>query len=245
MNNTSAVIELLEAMRNAGISKFVFSSTAAVFGEPHYVPIDEAHPKNPTSPYGDSKLFVERILEAYDTAHDLKSVCLRYFNAAGADPESCIGEDHDPETHLVPVAILAAAGRKPALKLFGTDYDTPDGTCVRDYVHVLDLAEAHLLAVRHLREGGESRRYNLGNGQGFSVREVIETVSRVTGKEVPFEEAPRRAGDPARLIATSDAIRNAWGWEPRYPELETIVRHAWQWHESHPDGYADGATHQG
>ena len=238
-NNTAAVLGLLEVMREFGVRKFVFSSTAAIFGEPQYVPIDESHPKAPTSPYGDSKLFVEGILKAFDTAHDFKSVCLRYFNAAGADPEARIGEDHHPETHLIPVAILAAMGKAPALKVFGTDYDTPDGTCVRDYVHVLDLAEAHILAIRHLRGGGDSLRYNLGNGQGFSVKQVIETVQKVTEKEVPHEEGPRRAGDPARLIASSEGIRNAWGWTPRYPELETIVRHAWNWHHSHPDGYGD------
>lgn len=239
LNNTAAVLQLLEVMREFNIHKFVFSSTAAIFGEPQYVPIDEAHPKNPTSPYGDSKLMVEKILDSFDVAYGVKSVCLRYFNAAGADPEGRIGEDHEPETHLVPVAILAAAGRKPALKLFGTDYDTPDGTCVRDYIHVLDLAEAHLLAVQHLRAGGPSRRYNLGNGQGFSVRQVIETVSEVTGLEVPYEEGPRRAGDPARLIAASNAIRNDWGWQPRYPDLKMIVSHAWNWHQSHPEGYGD------
>lgn len=236
-NNTSAVLQLLEVMREFNVNKFVFSSTAAIFGEPQYVPINEGHPKNPTSPYGDSKLFVEKILKSFDHAYGMRSVCLRYFNAAGADPQSRIGEDHEPETHLVPVAILASVGKKPALKLFGTDYDTPDGTCVRDYIHVLDLAEAHLLAVKHLRADGDSRQYNLGNGQGFSVREVIETVEKVTGNRVPFEEAPRREGDPARLIAASDAIRNAWGWQPRFPDLETIVSHAWHWHQSHPDGY--------
>jgi len=241
-NNTSAVVDLLDAMQEAGVSKFVFSSTAAVFGEPQYVPIDEAHPKNPTSPYGDSKLFVERILEAYDTAHGLKSVCLRYFNAAGADPETRIGEDHHPETHLIPVAILAAMGKMPGLKIFGTDYDTPDGTCVRDYIHVLDLAQAHLLAVRHLRESGDSRRYNLGNGQGFSVKQVIDTVERVSGLPVPREEGPRRAGDPARLIAASDRVRADWGWSPKFPELETIVQHAWNWHRTRPEGYASPAS---
>lgn len=238
-NNTCAVLGLLETMREFGIAKFVFSSTAAIFGEPQYVPIDEAHPKNPTSPYGDSKLFVERICDAYDTAHGLKSVCLRYFNAAGADPEGVLGEDHHPESHLIPLAIWAAQGRAGALKLFGTDYDTPDGTCVRDYIHVDDLAQAHLLAVRHLRQAGDSRRYNLGNGQGFSVREVIDTVSKIAGTPVPFEGAPRRAGDPARLIASSEAIRRDWSWSPRYPDLHTIVEHAWRWFEAHPNGYAD------
>jgi UDP-glucose 4-epimerase len=238
-NNTAAVLRLLETMREAGVNKFVFSSTAAIFGEPQYVPIDESHPKAPTSPYGASKWMVERILDDFDRAYGLKSVCLRYFNAAGADPEHRIGEDHHPETHLIPVAILAATGKLPPLKIFGTDYDTPDGTCVRDYIHILDLAQAHLLAVKHLSDGHDSRRYNLGNGQGFSVRQVIETVEKVTGLQVPRSEAPRREGDPARLIASSQAVRDAWGWNPKYPDLEEIVSHAWEWHRSHPDGYGD------
>jgi UDP-glucose 4-epimerase len=237
INNTAAVLGLLEVLREANISKFVFSSTAAIFGEPQYVPIDEDHPKDPTSPYGDSKLMVERILSAYDRAHNLKSVCLRYFNACGADPEGQIGEDHDPETHLIPVAILAALGKRPPLDLFGTDYDTSDGTCLRDYVHVLDLAQAHLLAIRHLRNQGDSRRYNLGNGQGFTVRQVIDSVAKVAGRPVPYQEGPRRAGDPARLIASSEKIRSDWGWSPQYGNLEEIVQHAWNWHISHPEGY--------
>lgn len=239
LNNTEGVRLLLEEMRAADITKFVFSSTAAIFGEPHYVPIDEAHPKNPTSPYGDTKLAVERMLASYDRAHGMKSVVLRYFNAAGADPEGVLGEDHHPEEHLIPVALLAALGQRPALKIFGTDYDTPDGTCVRDYIHILDLADAHLLAVRHLRDGGESRQYNLGNGQGFSVRQVIDTVEQVIGKPVPKEEAERRPGDPATLVASSEKIRTDWGWQPKYPDLKTIVKHAWDWKQGHPDGYGD------
>lgn len=237
-NNVFGTYTLLEAMRRHGVRSLVFSSTAAVFGEPDYVPIDEGHPKSPTSPYGESKLMVERMLASYDRAYGLKSVCLRYFNAAGAHPSGAIGEDHTPEEHLVPVAILAALGKRPPLKVFGSDYDTPDGTCVRDYIHILDLAEAHLLAADHLRSGGESRQYNLGNGEGFSVRHVIETVERASGRTVPHEDADRRPGDPARLIAASDRIRTDWGWKPRYPELETIVEHAWRWHESHPKGYS-------
>jgi UDP-glucose 4-epimerase len=237
-NNTEGVRLLLEAMRQVAITKFVFSSTAAIFGEPQYVPIDESHPKNPTSPYGDSKLAVERMLPAYDGAYSIKSVALRYFNAAGADPDGVLGEDHHPEEHLIPVAILAALGKRAGLKIFGTDYDTPDGTCVRDYIHILDLAEAHLLAVRHLRSGGESRQYNLGNGKGFSVRQVIDTVEKVIGREIPKEEAPRRPGDPGTLVASSEAIRRDWGWNPRYPDLETIVEHAWAWRQSHPNGYS-------
>jgi UDP-glucose 4-epimerase len=238
-NNTVGVLNLLDAMRAAAKDKIVFSSTAAVYGEPEYVPIDEDHPKNPTSPYGESKLWAERMLAAADRAHGIRSVCLRYFNASGADPSAEIGEDHHPEEHLIPLAIAAAAGTRPALKVFGTDWDTPDGTCVRDYVHVNDLAEAHLLAVRHLRAGGESRVYNLGNGQGFSVREVLRTVGEAVGRQVPAEDAPRRPGDPARLIASSERIRRDWGWTPRYPDLREIVDHAWAWHRSHPNGYGD------
>lgn len=238
-NNVAGVLNLLRAMTANGVGKFVFSSTAAVFGEPEYVPIDEEHPKAPVNPYGMTKLTVERMLADFDVAHGLKSVCLRYFNASGADPSGNIGEDHSPEEHLIPVAILAALGKRPSLKLFGTDYPTPDGTCVRDYIHILDLADAHVLAAKHLREGGDSRRYNLGNEQGFSVREVVDTVSKVIGRQVPFELAERRPGDPATLIASSEKIRKDWGWKPRYPELETIVSHAWAWHSTHPDGYGD------
>ncbi len=238
-NNTTGVLNLVQTMREHGINKLVFSSTAAVYGEPHYVPIDEAHPKVPTSPYGDSKLAVEKILRDYDTGYGFKSVCLRYFNASGAHPDGDIGEDHAPEEHLVPLAIAAAMGRRPSLKVFGTDYETPDGTCIRDYIHVCDLATAHLAAVEHLRAGGDSRQYNLGNGVGFSIREVLDAVEKATGYPVPAEDADRRPGDAARLIAGSDAIRKAWGWQPKYPDLETIIRHAWTWHERHPKGYDD------
>jgi UDP-glucose 4-epimerase len=238
-NNTAGALTLLETMKENGINRFVFSSTAAIFGEPKYVPIDEEHPKNPTNPYGDSKLAVETILKSFDTAYGLKAVCLRYFNAAGADPDGQIGEDHEPEEHLVPLAIKAALGQRPALKIFGTDYETPDGTCVRDYIHILDLAEAHLLAVKHLRKDGDSRHYNLGNGQGFSVKQVLETVEKVSGKQVPHENAARRPGDPAKLIASSDRIREDWSWSPTMPKLETIVETAWTWHSTHPNGYDD------
>ena len=236
-NNTLGAFNLLVAMREYGIKKLVFSSTAAIFGEPQYVPVDEDHPKNPTNPYGDSKLAVDRMLASFDRAYGLKSVCLRYFNAAGADPEGRIGEDHHPEEHLVPLAIQAALGQRPQLKIFGTDYDTEDGTCVRDYIHILDLANAHLLAIKHLQADGESRQYNLGNGKGFSVRQVLDAVSKVGGKQVPFEEAGRRPGDPARLIATSEKIRKDWGWSPKFPELERIVETAWNWHSKHPTGF--------
>lgn len=236
-NNTAKVVSLLDEMRAAGVLKIVFSSTAAIFGEPQYVLIDENHPKSPANPYGESKLAVEKILSDFDRAHGMRSVCLRYFNASGADPEGILGEDHDPEEHLIPVALLAAQREGQTMKIFGADYDTPDGTCVRDYVHVMDLADAHLKAVAHLRAGGESRQYNLGNGQGFSVKEVLATVERVVGKALTIEDAPRRPGDPARLIACSDSIKKDWGWTPQYTDLETIVKHAWAWFEAHPGGY--------
>ena len=235
-NNTTGAQNLLEAMLTASVNKFVFSSTAAIFGEPQYVPIDEDHPKNPTSPYGETKLAVERMLDVFDEHQGLKSVSLRYFNACGADPDGEIGEDHDPEDHLIPVAILSALGKKP-MKVFGTDYDTPDGSCVRDYVHVNDLATAHLSAVKHLRENGESRQYNLGNGKGFSVRQILDTVEKVTGRELPREDGPRRPGDPATLIASSAKISKDWKWKPKYTDLETISGHAWEWHRNHPNGY--------
>lgn len=236
-NNTTAVLSLLDSMRKHGINQFVFSSTCATFGEPDYVPIDEQHPQRPINPYGESKLAVEKILAGYDRAYGLRSVCLRYFNAAGADPEGQIGEDHRPEVHLIPNAIYAAMGKSGPMKVFGSDYDTPDGTCVRDYIHVHDLAQAHLLAVKHLRSGGDSRRYNLGNGQGFSIRQVLDVVSEVVGNPVPFEMADRRPGDPGTLIGSSHRVREDWGWQPRYPDLKTIVEHAWNWHRTHPNGY--------
>ena len=238
-NNTSAVLNLLDVMRENRVDKLVFSSTAAIFGEPQYVPIDEEHPKNPTSPYGMNKLTVERILADFDVAYGLKSVCLRYFNACGAHPSGEIGEDHSPEEHLIPVAILAALGRRPMLKVMGTDYDTPDGTCVRDYVHILDLASAHLMAVKHLRDGSGSRQYNLGNGTGFSVRQVIDTVSRVIEMPVPHENAPRRPGDPGTLVAASERIRRDWGWNPKYQNLADIIGTAWNWHKHRAKGYDD------
>ncbi|RMF82935.1 MAG: UDP-glucose 4-epimerase GalE [Nitrospirae bacterium] len=237
-NNVTGTLNLLEAMRQVGCRRFVFSSTAALFGEPERLPIDEDHPVRPINPYGASKAMVERLLEDFDAAYGLRYVSLRYFNAAGAAAEGDLGEDHRPETHLIPLVLAAAAGRRPAITVFGTDYPTEDGTCVRDYIHVEDLCDAHLLALDHLAAGGGSRRYNLGNGAGFSVRQVIDTAARVTGRPVPVEEGPRRPGDPAVLVADSRRIREELGWRPRRPELETIVAHAWAWHRDHPEGFA-------
>lgn len=241
-NNVVGVAVLLDAMRDAGVETFVFSSTAAIYGEPRYTPIDEDHPTLPTSPYGDTKLAVERMLAGYERAYGVRSVSLRYFNAAGADPDGIIGEDHTPESHLIPSAILAAMGARGPLEIFGTDYDTEDGTCVRDFIHIMDLARAHLSAVDHLRAGGESRRYNLGSGSGYSVRQVLDSVSRVTGLPVPANDAPRRPGDPAKLIASSERIRADWKWSPEFPSLDDIVAHSWTWRRANPNGYRAVAT---
>lgn len=236
-NNTVKTKALLDALVESGVKKFVFSSTAAVYGEPQHVPIDEDHAKAPTSPYGWSKLFVEEILGAYGRAYGLKSTIFRYFNAAGAG--ALLGEDHVPETHLIPLVLQAAAGKRPSIKVFGADWPTPDGTCVRDYIHVEDLAAAHVLGVEALGRGGEGGVYNLGNGEGYSVREVIEVARKVTGREIRVEETGRRAGDPARLVASSARARKELGWSPRRASLEEIVRSAWAWFEAHPSGYGD------
>ncbi len=227
-NNFANTLNLLDAMVDAHVPRLVFSSTAAVFGEPQYIPIDEDHAKAPINPYGRTKWAVEQALHDYAVAYGLNSVCLRYFNAAGADPEGELGERHDPETHLIPLALRAANGGRP-LKVFGRDYDTPDGTCVRDYVHIWDLCEAHLLAFERLDGQSASLAYNLGNGEGYSVQAVIDAAARVTGLSVPVEEAPRRAGDPARLVADSRRARAELDWRPRFAGLDIIVRHAWQW----------------
>ena len=226
-NNFSNTLALLDAMVRAGVGRFIFSSTAAIFGEPEYVPIDEAHPQRPINPYGASKLMVERALRDYDHAHGLRSVCLRYFNAAGAHPRGHIGERHEPETHLIPLLLQVAGGRREHVSVFGRDYDTPDGTCIRDYIHVMDLCQAHLLALAWLADGGASSAFNLGNGNGFSVLEVVESVRRVTQRPVAIQDAQRRAGDPARLVADSRLVRSTLGWAPQFDDLETIVAHAW------------------
>lgn len=228
-NNLAGTLNLLDAMHMHGVNKIVFSSTAAIFGNPQYVPIDEAHPQAPINPYGMTKWVTERILRDYDVAYGLRSVSLRYFNAAGASPDALLGERHDPETHLIPLALRAAKGTSPELTVFGTDYDTPDGTCIRDYIHIVDLCDAHVLALQHLMSGGDSRAYNLGNGQGYSVKEVIKVAEKVCGISVPVKYGPRRAGDPPRLVADASQIKKDWGWSPRYGSLETIIEHAWQW----------------
>jgi UDP-glucose 4-epimerase len=233
-NNLAATLTLLQAMVRAGVKHFIFSSTAAVYGDPLYVPIDEQHPKAAINPYGRSKWMVEQMLEDFDRAYGLKSVCLRYFNAAGADPEGQLGERHEPETHLLPLILQAASGRRPSITVFGRDYDTPDGTCIRDYVHVADLVAAHALAVDYLLEGGASTAFNLGNGQGFSVQQVIDTVHQVTGQDICVSDAPRRAGDPPRLVADPRRAQALLGWQPRFASLEQIVTHAWKWEQKHP-----------
>src|SRR5262249_35516999 len=224
---------LLDAMRNAGADAIVFSSTCATYGDPVRVPIDETHPQAPVNPYGESKLMIEKMLRWYGESYGLRWMALRYFNAAGADPDGEIGEKHDPETHLIPLVIGAAQGTRSAVKIFGTDYTTRDGTAIRDYIHVTDLADAHLRAIDRLRNGTRSQPVNLGTGYGHSVRQVVNTVSRVAGRTVPIVESPRRAGDPPELVAAPARANAVLGWTPRYSDLETIVRHAWAWHEKH------------
>jgi UDP-glucose 4-epimerase len=235
-NNFTQAQLLFEALGAAGVRRVVFSSTCATYGVPTAAPIRESHPQWPINPYGWSKLFVERLLESFDRAYALRFVALRYFNAAGASTRC--GEHHDPETHLVPLALRAAAGRGPRLTVFGDDYETPDGTAIRDYIHVLDLAEAHLLALAYLRRGGSSELLNLGNGTGYSVLEVIEAARRATGRDVPFAKGPRREGDPPRLVGDASRARAVLGWTSKHPSLESIVRSAWDWQQAHPAGYA-------
>lgn len=229
-NNVSCTVELLAAMQRHGVGRFIFSSTAAVYGEPAKVPITEDMPCQPTNPYGASKLTVERLLSECERASGLRYVSLRYFNAAGADASGKLGERHDPESHLIPLVLQVATGERKQIGIFGTDYPTPDGTCVRDYIHVSDLATAHLLSLKRLTDGGASAIYNLGNSRGHSVREVIETARRVTGHIIPETVAARRLGDPAVLVADSSRIRRELGWQPRYEDLSAIVETAWKWH---------------
>ena len=229
LNNFTNTLNLLNTMVKYKVNHFIFSSTAAVFGEPEYVPIDEAHQKNPLNPYGRSKYMVEQVLGDYERAYGLKSVCLRYFNAAGADPSGLLGERHEPETHLIPLVLQAISGKRPHISVFGRDYDTPDGTCIRDYIHIVDLCSAHLLALKELVKTGVSMRFNLGNGEGFSVQEVIAAAEKVTGKKVNVIDGPRREGDPARLVADATLANDKLRWTPVYNDLETIIAHAWSW----------------
>ena len=230
-NNVVGSLNLFEAMRKAGVGKIIFSSTCATYGLPEQDLISESHAQKPINPYGSSKLMIEQILSDFDPAYQLRSICLRYFNAAGADTSAEIGENHDPETHLIPLILDAAAGLKNSVSVFGTDYDTPDGSCIRDYVHVSDLADAHVLALQALLNGALTSVYNLGNGRGFSVKEVIAAAQAVTGKEIPVVFGPRRPGDPARLVGDAARIKNALGWTPRFSELADIIGSAWRWHQ--------------
>jgi UDP-glucose 4-epimerase len=230
-NNVVGTLNLLEAMRAAKIDKFVFSSTCAVYGIPQVTPIVEDHPFAPISPYATSKLMVENILSDFDLAYGLKSVRFRYFNAAGADPSGKLGEDHQPETHLIPLILFTALGKREHISVYGTDYPTPDGTCIRDYIHVHDLAAAHVLGLNYLLAGGDSQVFNLGNGNGFSVKEVIETAKQVTGKEIKVVFGDRRAGDPSILVGSSDRAHQILDWQSQYPDLKDIITHAWQWHQ--------------
>lgn len=237
-NNTAGTLTLLEAMHRHGVHQLVFSSTAAVYGEPVNIPIREEDPKAPTNAYGLSKLVVEEMLDWFHRSYGLRSVSLRYFNAAGDDLSGEIGEDHHPETHLIPLILQVPLGQREKVMIFGDDYDTPDGTCVRDYVHVLDLASAHVAALRALEGGLGREAFNVGNGAGFSVRQVIEAARQVTSHPIPAEVAPRRPGDPARLVASSEKARSQLSWKPQIPELAEIVETAWRWHRSHPRGYS-------
>jgi UDP-glucose 4-epimerase len=234
-NNTMQTLRLLDELIACGVKQFVFSSTCATYGEPQYVPIDEKHPQNPANPYGWSKFFVEQILKDYDAAYGLKFVALRYFNACGATDSH--GEHHDPETHLIPLVLEAAAGTRPDISVFGNDYPTPDGTAVRDYIHVLDLSQAHVLALKYLQNGGSSEFVNLGNGKGFSVLEVIEAARKITNRPIEFVIKPRRAGDPSSLIADSTKAREVLGWNQQFADLDTIIESAWSWHQANSSGY--------
>jgi UDP-glucose 4-epimerase len=229
-NNLGSTLQLLQAMREAGCLRIIFSSTAATYGEPEHTPITEDHPQRPINPYGRGKWMVEQVLADYERAYGLRSIVFRYFNAAGADPDGSIGEDHTPETHLIPLVLQAITSGKP-LQVFGQDYPTPDGTCVRDYIHVVDLARAHLLGLDRLLSGGPSGAFNLGNGNGYSVRQVIETAEKVTGRQVPYSVGPRRAGDPAVLVGSAQKAMKELGWKPAFAELEKIVETAWRWHQ--------------
>ncbi len=236
-NNVSGTISLLESMVRADVKHIVFSSTAAVYGEPCTLPIDEMHPTLPTNVYGASKLMVEELLHWYDHVYGIKHIALRYFNTAGADAGGLIGEHHEPETHLVPLVLQTIMGKRDSLMVYGDDYPTPDGTCIRDYIHVSDLAQAHILALEALKNGGDSKKYNLGNGNGYSVKSIVDAAYNVTGLKVPYQITARRAGDPAVLVADATRIKEELGWQVQYTELESIMASAWLWHRKHPSGY--------
>lgn len=236
-NNLCGTKVLLEAMVKNHVDKIVFSSTAATYGEPKNIPILESDPTCPTNPYGETKLAMEKMFKWTANAHGLRYVSMRYFNACGANESGTIGEAHDPESHLIPLILQVPNGQREGISIYGTDYDTPDGTCIRDYIHVTDLAQTHILAVKYLMKGGESDIFNLGNGVGYSVREVIEAARKVTGHPIPATETPRRAGDPARLVASSEKAKKILGWKPVHNSLEEIIASAWNWHKNHPHGY--------
>jgi len=236
-NNLYGTMVLLNSMLENNVDKIVFSSTAAVYGEPEHIPILETDKTEPTNTYGETKLAMEKMFKWVSNAHGLKYVSLRYFNACGGDISGNIGEDHSPETHLIPLVLQVPNGKRESISIFGEDYDTPDGTCIRDYIHVTDLAQAHILAVKYLRQNNNSNVFNLGNGIGFSVKEVIEAARKVTGHKIPAVTSPRRAGDPARLIASSQKAKDILGWKPQYTSIHDIICTAWNWHKSHPNGY--------
>lgn len=236
-NNVANTLALLEVMVERNMGNFIFSSSCSIYGEPVEIPITEDHPKKPINPYGRTKLIVEQMLDDFRQSYGLESICLRYFNAAGADPDGELGEDHDPETHLIPLVLKTALGQRSRVDIFGDDYATPDGTCIRDYIHVEDLAHAHLLALERLLTGMRGGQYNLGNAKGYSVKQVIEMARRITGKEIPARVVARRPGDPAILISSSERATKDLGWKPAYPDLETIMETAWNWHKNNPDGY--------
>ena len=238
-NNVYGTLCLVEKMNEYNVDKMIFSSTAAVYGEPENIPILESDKTLPTNPYGESKLAIEKMLKWCDNAYGIKYTALRYFNAAGAHPSGKIGEDHRPETHLIPIILQVALGKRDAIQIFGDDYDTEDGTCIRDYIHVCDLASAHLLALNRLRNGGKSTVFNLGNGKGFSVKQVVEATRNVTGHKIPQTVVKRRAGDPAILVASSKKVISELDWKPKYNDLNTIIASAWDWHKKHPNGYVE------
>lgn len=238
-NNVVGSMNLLDTMRKNNVKNIVFSSTAATYGEPKNIPILETDETVPTNPYGESKLMVEKLLKWYDYAYGIKYTALRYFNVAGAYPTGEIGEDHNPETHLIPIILQVALGKREKIGIYGDDYPTEDGTCIRDYVHVMDLVDAHILALDRLKNGGESTVYNLGNGEGFSVKQVIDVARKVTKHPIPAEVSSRRAGDPAKLVASSEKAMEELNWKPKYSSLDSIIETAWKWHEENPEGYND------